>query len=125
MEDGDFATVALIHRPHGRHGEVSVELFTDFPDRFEAGSKVFLWRSGEPRRETLTTSPTRTPGIEKRIERPTTSVTRPVVRTADVLASRAFSASKSMARPAYRSFLHGAQRRTAAEFFGPGGCDPK
>ena len=51
MEDGDYATVALIHRPHGRHGEVSVELFTDFPDRFEAGVKVFLWRGGEPRRE--------------------------------------------------------------------------
>ncbi len=47
----DFATVGLIHKPQGRRGEVNVEVLTDFPDRFEAGEKFFLWRDGRQRRE--------------------------------------------------------------------------
>jgi 16S rRNA processing protein RimM len=45
-----FATVARIRRPQGRRGEVRVDLFTDFPERFEAGTRVSLWSEGKPRR---------------------------------------------------------------------------
>jgi 16S rRNA processing protein RimM len=51
LAGGDFATVGLVHKPQGRHGEVNVEVLTDFPDRFEAGEKFLLWREGEERRE--------------------------------------------------------------------------
>lgn len=51
-DSAEFATVARIRRPQGRHGEVSVDLFTDFPERFEAGLGVSLWCEGQPRRET-------------------------------------------------------------------------
>ena len=51
MEAEAFATVARIRRPQGRRGEVSVDLFTDFPERFEAGVRVFLWSDGKPRRQ--------------------------------------------------------------------------
>ncbi len=47
----EFATIARIRRPQGRHGEVSVELFTDFLERFDAGSRVTLWMDGQARRE--------------------------------------------------------------------------
>jgi 16S rRNA processing protein RimM len=32
--DADYLAVALIMRPQGRHGEVSAEILTDFPERF-------------------------------------------------------------------------------------------
>src|ERR1035438_9306464 len=51
MSEGEFATVAHIHRPQGRRGEVAVELYTDFPERFQAGSRVWLWMDGQPRRD--------------------------------------------------------------------------
>jgi len=51
VENEDFATVARVRRPQGRRGEVSVQLFTDFPERFVVGEKVSLWREGQPRRE--------------------------------------------------------------------------
>jgi 16S rRNA processing protein RimM len=51
MSEGEFATVAYIRRPQGRRGEVAVELYTDFPERFQAGSRVWLWLEGQERRE--------------------------------------------------------------------------
>src|SRR5437016_11281198 len=50
-EEAEYATVAIIRKPQGRHGEVNVESFTDFPDRFEAGAVVSLWKEGQERRE--------------------------------------------------------------------------
>jgi 16S rRNA processing protein RimM len=39
----DFLTIGKILKTHGRHGEVSAEVLTDFPDRFDAGAKLLLW----------------------------------------------------------------------------------
>jgi 16S rRNA processing protein RimM len=46
MSEGEFATIARIRRPQGRRGEVAVELYTDFPERFEAGTRVWLSKVG-------------------------------------------------------------------------------
>ncbi len=51
MPEGEFATIARIRRPQGRRGEVAVELHTDFPERFKAGSRVWVWMNGQPRRD--------------------------------------------------------------------------
>lgn len=40
-------TVGVILAPHGIRGEVKVQPLTDFPERFEAGSR--LWLNGEER----------------------------------------------------------------------------
>lgn len=37
-----FIAIARIVRPQGRHGEVSAELMTDFPSRFQEVRRVFL-----------------------------------------------------------------------------------
>jgi 16S rRNA processing protein RimM len=50
MSEGYFATIARIRRPQGRRGEVAVEVLTDFPERFQAGSHAWLWMSGQERR---------------------------------------------------------------------------
>jgi 16S rRNA processing protein RimM len=42
--------VGIVRRPHGLAGEVSVEILTDFPERFAPGSAV-TWRRGEESRE--------------------------------------------------------------------------
>ena len=42
--------VGFVRRPHGLAGEVSVEILTDFPERFAAGA-VIAWRRGEESRE--------------------------------------------------------------------------
>ena len=41
-------TVALIVRPHGRHGEVAAEILTDFPERLTRLKKAFLWDGRTP-----------------------------------------------------------------------------
>jgi 16S rRNA processing protein RimM len=41
--------VGRIRRPHGLDGEVSVEVVTDFPERFVPGTAL-SWRSGEAER---------------------------------------------------------------------------
>lgn len=41
-----LVTVGRVVRPHGLRGEVSVRLETDFPERFERLSDVYLVRSG-------------------------------------------------------------------------------
>jgi 16S rRNA processing protein RimM len=42
--------VGLVQRPHGLRGELSVEILTDFPERFAEGSAV-IWRRGDLERE--------------------------------------------------------------------------
>jgi 16S rRNA processing protein RimM len=48
MTQSTPAWIVLAHllRPQGRKGEVLAELFTDFPERFEAQTRVFLAPSG-------------------------------------------------------------------------------
>ncbi len=53
MSSAEFATVARILRPQGRKGEVAVELFTDFPERFAPGLKVWLAEESQPAQETV------------------------------------------------------------------------
>ncbi len=45
----EFATIARIRRPQGRRGEVNIELFTDFLERFDAGQAVTLVNGAERR----------------------------------------------------------------------------
>ncbi|MGH9351036.1 MAG: ribosome maturation factor RimM [Terriglobia bacterium] len=47
-ERNRFITIARILRPQGRLGEVSAEIMTDFPDRFQKLSRVFLASEGAP-----------------------------------------------------------------------------
>ncbi|HTY41183.1 MAG TPA: ribosome maturation factor RimM [Thermoanaerobaculia bacterium] len=42
--------VGTVRRPHGLSGEVSVEVLTDFPERFSPGTRL-LWRRGAEARE--------------------------------------------------------------------------
>ena len=42
--------VGIVRRPHALSGEVSVEIVTDFPQRFASGAKL-IWRRGEETRE--------------------------------------------------------------------------
>ena len=42
----DWIVLAHLLRPQGRKGEVLAELFTDFPERFEKQTRVFLAASG-------------------------------------------------------------------------------
>jgi len=59
MSDVDWDALVLvgrIARPHGRHGEVIVDLETDFPDiRFRAGAEFYMRPSGSIERATITT----------------------------------------------------------------------
>jgi 16S rRNA processing protein RimM len=51
MDSLDPTTAVSIGRilaPHGVHGELKVELLTDFPERFERGARV--WLRGQPTR---------------------------------------------------------------------------
>ena len=41
-----WIVLAHLLRPQGRKGEVLAELFTDFPERFEEPTRVFLAPSG-------------------------------------------------------------------------------
>ncbi len=45
----DFLLVGLVRRPHGLAGEVSVEITTDFPQRFATGLRL-IWRRGADER---------------------------------------------------------------------------
>ncbi len=48
MQSGHTSWVLLAHllRPQGRKGELLADLLTDFPERFQQGSKVFVTPSG-------------------------------------------------------------------------------
>jgi len=37
-----FLAVAKVRRPHGVHGEMVVEIYTDFPERLQPGKMVFV-----------------------------------------------------------------------------------
>lgn len=36
-----FVAVGKLHRPHGVHGEIIMEVYTDFPERLRAGMRLF------------------------------------------------------------------------------------
>jgi 16S rRNA processing protein RimM len=42
----DWAAIAFIHTTHGRRGELSADLLTDFPERFVAGLQVMVRAAG-------------------------------------------------------------------------------
>ena len=42
--------VGIVHRPHGLKGELSVEIATDFPERFAPGARL-TWKRGDEVRE--------------------------------------------------------------------------
>ena len=37
-----YLAVGVLRRPHGVHGDILMEVLTDFPERLKAGSKVYL-----------------------------------------------------------------------------------
>jgi 16S rRNA processing protein RimM len=43
-----YLAVGLLRRPHGVHGEILMEVYTDFPDRLEDGTTVFLGGKHKP-----------------------------------------------------------------------------
>lgn len=43
-----WVTVGVILRPFGRHGEMKVLVETDFPERFEVGSRLYWWKPPRP-----------------------------------------------------------------------------
>src|ERR1051326_544073 len=47
----EFITIARVHKPQGRHGEVAVELFTSFPESFADRRQVWALDSSGSRRE--------------------------------------------------------------------------
>ncbi|HVZ16834.1 MAG TPA: ribosome maturation factor RimM [Terriglobales bacterium] len=49
--NGEFITIARVVKTQGRHGEVGVDLLTDFPERFEPGARVFTAKENGERRE--------------------------------------------------------------------------
>jgi 16S rRNA processing protein RimM len=56
MEEGPEAAwlaVGRVRRPHGVHGEVTVETVTDFPERLAAGVEVGLGREAPEFRKTV------------------------------------------------------------------------
>ena len=44
----DYLVVGRLRRPHGLHGELLMELETDFPERLRTGATVYLGRSRTP-----------------------------------------------------------------------------
>lgn len=43
-----YLAVGLLRRPHGVHGEILMEVYTDFPERLEDGTTVFLGGKHKP-----------------------------------------------------------------------------
>jgi 16S rRNA processing protein RimM len=41
-------TVGFLRRPHGVHGEIILDLHTDFPERLQSGRKLFLGEEHQP-----------------------------------------------------------------------------
>ncbi|MGZ9224453.1 MAG: ribosome maturation factor RimM [Anaerolineales bacterium] len=48
--DGEpvYLTVGFLRRPHGVHGEIILDLHTDFPERLKSGRKLFLGEGRKP-----------------------------------------------------------------------------
>ncbi len=51
VSQGEFITIARVVKPQGRVGEVSAELFTDFPERFAERRHLFALGTTGNRRE--------------------------------------------------------------------------
>jgi 16S rRNA processing protein RimM len=51
VSEGEFITIARVIKPQGRVGEVSAELFTDFPERFAERRHLFALDTTGNRRE--------------------------------------------------------------------------
>ena len=51
VAQGEFITIARVVKPQGRVGEVSAELFTDFPERFAERRHLFALATTGNRRE--------------------------------------------------------------------------
>lgn len=47
----EFITIGRVLRPQGRHGELRIRIETDFPERFQAMQRVYLWDAAGQRRE--------------------------------------------------------------------------
>ena len=43
-----YLTVGFLRRPHGLHGEIIMDLRTDFPERLKSGRKLFLGEEHKP-----------------------------------------------------------------------------
>jgi 16S rRNA processing protein RimM len=43
-----YLAVGLLRRPHGVHGEILMEVYTDFPERLKVGSTVLLGGKHKP-----------------------------------------------------------------------------
>jgi len=43
-----YLVVGFLRRPHGVHGEIIMDLHTDFPDRLETGKTLFIGESHRP-----------------------------------------------------------------------------
>lgn len=50
---GEWLAVGYIRRPHGIHGELVVDIETDFPDRLQAGMEVGVGATGPDRRHAV------------------------------------------------------------------------
>ncbi|HXQ37185.1 MAG TPA: ribosome maturation factor RimM [Anaerolineales bacterium] len=48
--DGEpvYLTVGFLRRPHGLHGEIIMDLHTDFPERMRSGRKLFVGEEHQP-----------------------------------------------------------------------------
>ena len=44
----EYLAVGKLHRPHGVQGEMRMSVWTDFPERLQSGSQVFLGQSFQP-----------------------------------------------------------------------------
>ncbi|MGH9364587.1 MAG: ribosome maturation factor RimM [Thermoanaerobaculia bacterium] len=53
VPDDQLLLVGIVRRPHGRSGEVSVEVTTSFPERFTPGLALTWRREAEERRLTV------------------------------------------------------------------------
>jgi 16S rRNA processing protein RimM len=43
-----YLAVGFLRRPHGVHGDILMEVYTDFPERLQAGTKVILGEKHVP-----------------------------------------------------------------------------
>ena len=43
-----YLSVGFLRRPHGLHGEIIMDLHTDFPDRLRKGRKLFIGEDHKP-----------------------------------------------------------------------------
>ena len=53
LSNSEFVTIARVMKTQGRRGEVAVEMFSDFPERFEDRRRVFALDPKDQRRELL------------------------------------------------------------------------